>query len=312
MPERHSKIVTLCINEDYALPCAVTVQSLLEHSAEASEWDVHLFTDKLQASTMVRLRQTIEAKGARASFHLAEYGRFKGLPLKRGFSSDAYTRLFVAHAFPEADRIIYLDSDILVQRDLAELFDLDWGSAVVAAVPNGSAPFLADFRNARRWPNDSPVFNTGLLMIHPQRWIQGEVGERVVDWLADNVEGNMFLDQDGINHILFGKIFSLDPVWNVEARLCQDYWMGLSQDWLKVRKQSKLIHFTGFRKPWSRWCDVPNRGDWFRTLKATAFADELSRPGFKPPSLYETAFGKLRFALSILRVRMRREKRGKG
>ena len=134
MPERHSKIVTLCINEDYALPCAVTVQSLLEHSAEASEWDVHLFTDKLQASTVVRLRQTIEAKGARASFHLAEYGRFKALPLKRGFSSDAYTRLFVAHAFPEADRIIYLDSDILVQRDLAELFDLDWGSAVVAAV----------------------------------------------------------------------------------------------------------------------------------------------------------------------------------
>ena len=47
-----------------------------------------------------------------------------------------YFRLFIASLYPQYNKAIYLDSDIVVLHDVAELFNIDIGNNLVGAVPD--------------------------------------------------------------------------------------------------------------------------------------------------------------------------------
>src|SRR5262252_9157634 len=53
-----------------------------------------------------------------------------------------YARLFIPEVLPEVDRVVYLDCDVLVRRDLGALFDSDMGTNWVLGSPDVQAPFV--------------------------------------------------------------------------------------------------------------------------------------------------------------------------
>ncbi|WP_103029516.1 glycosyltransferase family 8 protein [Salinibacter altiplanensis] len=265
--------VVLATDENYAAPCAVVMESLLQNTCRPSSFVFFILGSDLERETRDKLTAVGEGHGADIELRTPDMERLQELPLREGFSADAYNKLFAPNELQEFSRVLYLDCDVLVERDVRPLFSVDLDGHTAAAVPNGPAPFIAEFNERHGFSEDDPVFNSGVLLIHPERWARKNVAERVARWISDNRDQLIYRDQDGINVILHGDIKSLSPQWNMEARHYREWWMGLSDWWSRKAKGKELVtHYTGSRKPWKRWTYVPRQRKYRTYLRATPFS----------------------------------------
>ncbi len=116
-----------------------------------------------------------------------------------------YLRLLMAKVLPEhVTRAIYIDADMLVRRDLGNLWDEDQGPHAVLAVQDVAAPYmdaaasLPRFADCREYlcaftpivnyrelglPPDAPYFNGGLLVANIEKWRREQYAEQMLDCL---------------------------------------------------------------------------------------------------------------------------------
>lgn len=52
------------------------------------------------------------------------------------FSMTTYFRLFISNLYPQYNKAIYLDCDIVLLKDIAELYNIDIGDNLLGAVPD--------------------------------------------------------------------------------------------------------------------------------------------------------------------------------
>ncbi|MGI9515000.1 MAG: glycosyltransferase family 8 protein [Anderseniella sp.] len=162
-------------------------------------------------------------------------------------------RLFLDRLLPrELSRVLYLDCDMLVYRDLAELFELKFpaGCAFAACADQGSHVDgnTARFRTEIGLSADGSFFNSGLLLMDWQRLIStGILREiRTANAKRPDLAQHRFADQNIFNIMLDGDWCKLDPRWNMQTRLLQ----------LLPGEKPWLAHFCGKSKPWHANCDA--------------------------------------------------------
>lgn len=302
--------VVLVTDENYAAPCGVVMESLLRNTGAPSKFAFFIFGSDLSTETEENLRAVAERHGASLDIRNPDMERFADLPLREGFSADAYNKLYAPNELQEFEKVLYLDCDVLVERDVRSLFATDLDDCPAAAVPNGPAPFIAEFNERHGFPSDAPVFNTGVLLIDPERWAREQVAERVTNWIAENKEQLIYRDQDGINVVLNGAIKSLSPQWNMEARHYREQWMRISDWWRREAKGNRLIvHYTGDRKPWRRWVYVPRLRAYRSYLARTPFSSQESMSQSSVSSRIHRLAGWGKLLIETSRVRAGRLKR---
>jgi lipopolysaccharide biosynthesis glycosyltransferase len=256
------------------------MESLLQNTRRPSSVFFFILGSDLGAQTREKLREVAEGHGADVEIRKPDMGHLRDLPLREGFSADAYNKLYAPKELQDFSRVLYLDCDVLVERDVRPLLSVDLGGHPAAAVPNGPAPFISEFNEKHGFPEDTPVFNSGVLLIHPERWARENVAERVTRWISEHRDQLIYRDQDGINVILHGNVKPLSPQWNMEARHYREWWMGISDFWPREGEDEELIvHYTGALKPWRQWSYVPRQRAYRAYLEATPFSSSqwLSR-----------------------------------
>jgi lipopolysaccharide biosynthesis glycosyltransferase len=143
--------------------------------------------------------------------------RFSHLPPGIGGNHGTYCRLLIPELI-DSDRVIYLDVDLLVLKDLSPLGRLDLENHPVAAVADAWIPSLA-------WELDAPVseelcrhryFNSGLLVIDTGYWRRNDIAGQAIALI--NEYGNRFryCDQPALNMLFAGSTLYLDGDWNLQ------------------------------------------------------------------------------------------------
>jgi lipopolysaccharide biosynthesis glycosyltransferase len=303
--------LVLACNDRYAPYCAATWLSALSASSTLRDFPILIFSRELSALNIERMRNLAQQHGATIEFRTVSDNLIKTLPDALGV--DTYLRLLIPEAIHgEYARCLYLDSDMIVKGDLTELLSSPVPSpAIVAAVPNGAAPFIESFRRQHGLPEDAPVFNGGLLWIDVQRWCGQEIGQRIIRWTETQRDSVLFGDQDGINVILQGKIHELPGKWNWEVRLLKEKVLGVKHG-PGVREDAEaaaVYHFTGPDKPWVRWRYTPCRASFDHIFKTTPWAKASLRLRIKDVinelrGLAVFAMGMVRFRLGAWRQRL--------
>jgi lipopolysaccharide biosynthesis glycosyltransferase len=295
--------VVLATDENYAPPCAVVMESLLQNTADPSAIKFYIYGSELTGEVREKLRAVADRHGASAEIRTPDMSRVQGLPLRENFTPDAYNKLFAPNDLREYRRLLYLDGDILIERDVRPLFDVDLQGFVAGAVPNGPAPFVLEFNRRHGFASEDPVYNTGVLLIDPQLWSRKDVAKRVAKWIGENKRELIYRDQDGVNVVLKGDIKSLGPRWNLEARHYREQWMGTSERWEQMEDDDVILHYTGPRKPWKRWVYLPRQRSYREYLEATPFssADFMGRNTLEFE--LSRAVGGLRMIIEAARMR---------
>ena len=139
------------------------------------------------------------------------------------------------------DKIVFLDADIMVLKNLDHLFSKPHMTAAL----DGECFGL--------WP-DRPHFNSGCLVIEPNHELFENILEYSYGITASDLYGEVFADQELLNFYFKDWVsqteLHLNKYYNIFAPYVQQ------KDLEELTKQTYFIHFTG-RKPWEFWIKNP-------------------------------------------------------
>ncbi len=215
------------------------------------------------------------------------------LPLDNSSLPDtALLRLFAPLIIPPgAEKVLYLDVDMIVQADISGLWHTDLGDHPVAAVQDRDNTASSGWITIPNYadlgiPGGSKYFNSGLLLINTKKWQELEIPARVIRCIQENLRFASLPDQYGLNVILNNQWLELDPLWN-------------SFSDVKV-EQPKLIHYI-MTKPIFRSYNglAEYREIFYHYLNQTKFAN------FRPLGTYHITMKKIRTRITKLNRKLR-------
>jgi len=143
---------------------------------------------------------------------------FREATLGPGRSHMAYCRTLLPRLL-DVSRLIYLDCDLLVFRDLSELFDLELSPGkILAAVQDSETLTLGDdsrtLASAMNLPAAGCYFNSGVLLLNLNQLRKQNFTEESLEFLKNWSGHYRFHDQSAINFLLHGQIDELPKHWN--------------------------------------------------------------------------------------------------
>lgn len=197
------------------------------------------------------------------------------------FSPAIFLRLYIAEKLSgQTDRVLYLDADILCNGDISELKNREFGENNVAMAVEDTE-YTSAYQLKRLKLPAGKYFNSGVLLIHVDRWNAEEISERALRELVTHGNTLGFPDQDALNLVLQGKVRFLDRSWNYMPELEK---VGHVEMDVRLPEGIRFIHFAGRIKPWHAFNPARNMRNLFlKYLNGT----EWQRDGLDMPKNYK-------------------------
>lgn len=158
------------------------------------------------------------------------------------FTLTIYFRLFIASMFSEYDKAIYIDSDIILEEDIAELFSIDIGDNFIGACRDASIDGIEPFQSYVEQVvgvDRNDYVNSGVLLMNLKKLRDADFDKHFLFLLNTYHFDSVAPDQDYLNAICKGSIYYLSPKWN-----------AMPNEQKPKIEGAKLIHYNLFSKPW--------------------------------------------------------------
>jgi len=125
------------------------------------------------------------------------------------YSPTIFTRLLIPST-PKgiADKVLYLDADILCIDSMAELLPMEFGENAATILPDA-----AETTHRRRVAFQLSLqkyFNSGFMYMNVDTWLAKEITELTIHAILENYKDHRFPAQDELNIILEGQIKYFD------------------------------------------------------------------------------------------------------
>lgn len=241
-------VITCAADDGFAQPLAVMLYSALANYRGVAKIVVYIIDGGVSAANRLRI-DAITRRGAAAVEWITPQS--DGLCILREtvhFALSAYLRLLVPSLLPQwAEKAIYLDSDIIVDCDLSELWDCDVSDRALLAVQDegikviGGPLGLANYGDLGL-ESTCKYFNSGVLLLNLRRWRERELGSRIISYIASHPNEARFAEQDAMNAVLSDDWGELESKWNQLV----SPWKG--HDGRQYRRG--ILHFVSSCKPW--------------------------------------------------------------
>jgi lipopolysaccharide biosynthesis glycosyltransferase len=257
----------------YARHCAVTITSIIGNTASPERLEFYILSSDISKENQCNLEKLCADSAAKISIVDVDLTLFASLPtILEHLNLNMYSRLLIPDLCPDRKKIVYLDCDILVLSDIAELFDLEIDNKPIAAIPHIQLPYQEVFVETFNVRDDDIYFNSGVLVIDTELWRQNHYGQTILEYCSNNIEQLHFADQDALNVVFWENYYHLPGVWNVETRLYKEKLLGVPQDKETNYRieDPKILHYTGPNKPWISKNYVPMRQEYVRYSKQLA------------------------------------------
>jgi len=192
-------------------------------------------------------------------------------------SRAGYYRLAIPYFAPaSAERVVYLDSDLVVLADIRELAAVDLGDSMIGAVFDPAVDGDAFASRMNLPPERLTYFNSGVLVLDVAKLRQTGAFDDALEFSTKNKLD--FGDQCALNYVLWNRWKRLDPVWNVQRRMVAKegrHNFSTAAD-AQSHRRPKIIHFTEEIKPWSEGGYHPYIWTYYKYLRRTPYWHEVN------------------------------------
>lgn len=238
--------ILFCCDKGLAVGLHIALFSMLKRLQPDQPIEIHLDLEGFAEPDLEALRETIRLSGTRYPVEFSSHPlpRFLENCLEIRGSKYAYARLFAPRRFGSG-RVLYLDSDLLINMDVAPMLAVDLGAHAYAARQNGTAKSLSDRRllvDILQYDPETPTFNSGVMVIDCQRWIDTDMDRKLEEVLVQHGAHLTNFDQTALNVVARGEFAKLEPHTNVHARM--------PRSWMIPQQGPAIWHFMGAPKPW--------------------------------------------------------------
>jgi lipopolysaccharide biosynthesis glycosyltransferase len=280
IPQLQPIVLVCAADNNYAMPLAVTVRSALANLSSDRQIVLFILDGGISDTKKRKIIRSLDSKRVKISWIQLDQALFANLPLYRHLTISSYYRLLIPEVIPtHFDKAIYLDTDMVVTGNLAELWNIDIGDNYVLAVQDDHQLYMSiayDWKTyqALGLSPDAKYFNSGLLVINLEKWRTENIGKQVLESIKKE---NLANDQDGLNVVLVDKWGELHPRWNQMPRIYHySSWekSPFNKDvYNELLHQPYIIHYTATPKPWLAGlrdeCKHPRKDLFFQYLDMT-------------------------------------------
>lgn len=250
--------VVFSFTENYFIPVSVSIQSILENSRLDSQFEFICLVDiEFTDDKKEKLSLLVKDRGKVTFINLSE-SLLNGIDVNKRYSTFAYYRLLLPNLLSSYDKVIYLDSDLVINTDLSNLYyDYDLSGYYLGAVFEPTLPEQGRHLSVLGI-HSNEYFNSGVLFMNLELMRNiGLVNEFTILLKSKNL---IFPDQDVLNLACRGKILALPPRYNSIRTFFIDKYKNhfltlySEEDWKSI-KENSIIHYTGRGiKPWEKYC----------------------------------------------------------
>lgn len=232
------------VDTNFVIGMGVSMTSIILNNLDV-KINFHVITDGIDEEDIERLKILSRYENVKIYIYQIDVNAFKSLPTNSHWSYAIYYRFLIGTLLEnEADKVLYLDADVLCIGSLQELIHTDMGDSIIAGVSDIVKMFESTIRKLDI--KNGKYFNSGVMYIDIEKWNKRKVSEIAVELLCKNPEKYISWDQDVLNVILDGKVCFVDKKWDY-------FYNGDTKDTKKILPENViLIHFTG-SKPWCKW-----------------------------------------------------------
>lgn len=224
MPDIKPLTIVVASDNHYIVLLAALLKSIEINLREGQKITCYVIADKVSTKNQKKLQLSVNQEITTLVWKQMNDVIPEGtkLPLDRSsYPLNIYMRLFIPYFIPEdIEKVLYLDVDMIVQKDITALFENDLTNYVVGAVLD---PRIITFDNS--WggvlnynelglPGQTRYFNTGLLLMNTVKWRAQNVTEKIIRCIDENKKFANYPDQYGLNVVLANQWLELDPLWN--------------------------------------------------------------------------------------------------
>ena len=224
--------MAFCFDARGCKMAAVTLKSLLLASKDRCDYDVYcVVTPDVDEKMRDIIRGVTVGTDSVVNFVLGNNDFDESW--RGNWPVAMWYRLMLPKLLPNVDRIIYADIDILLCRDLIDIYELELGNNLIAAVPTRTNKY----------------FNSGFLLMDLAGIRREGMYEKWVTESKTHQYKNP--DQDVLNYTLQGRVQFLPLRYNFQlshgSRIFKIY-SAIELDDLK--HNLTVLHYSDYMKPW--------------------------------------------------------------
>lgn len=284
----------ICFDNNYSHTAGALIQSIVDHSDNENKYELFLFCDQVTGNNKKNLASIIEnrenfrirfvdtsALFDSSQMHTSEY-----------FTAATYARLFIPTVLRNYERVVFIDSDMVVEDDVAKLHKIDLGGKKLGAVKDlvmegfvkfkhelpkkfkghTAESYLIEYLGMK---NPDNYFQAGLLIMDIEKIKSDLVCEKMVRTIYE--KKYWYHDQDILNKVFEGEVCYIDMSWNVyhgngtTERFFPNLKLKSYLSFLEARRNLKAVHFAGDQKPWIN-PDVDYADLFFKNISKTPWS----------------------------------------
>lgn len=258
--------IVFSFDNNYAKYFSAALQSLIENSNPDTIYDIVVYEDGVSSDNKEKLISQIPDNFRLRFFDIKKYmlEKFADIKLnvKQHWSLATYYRLFIPFIMSNYKRVLYLDTDMIINRNIDDLFDIDFEGKKLLVSQDGIAYQKADFCAKQIKQIESYLkldansyFNAGMVVYNINNIAFQDYHDRLLDALS--YKQLEFQDQDILNIIFYNDVKYL-PFYNLQIS-----GMNFVSDFLQTKvkpeyktlflaaiKNPKIIHYITHVKPW--------------------------------------------------------------
>lgn len=256
--------VAFATDNGYLAPTFIAVSTLLDHLDKNTLCHIHIMVpDDIEIEKINLFKKVIEDtyfSEYSLEFIIVDDGSLDFLlnddVQMTHISKTTYYRFMIPQLLPTLSKCLYLDVDIVVNKDISELYRTDINDYLIAGVKN---TLPSDFQNEYRKkrldelgiPNLQSYINAGVVLMNLD--LIRKLG-LVKKWLQLAITKTFtYNDQDILNSTCYGKIKIIDDRFNALFYYLSKPALAsklLGYQYLSNINDATIIHYASPQKPW--------------------------------------------------------------
>ncbi len=248
-------------------PCLFTaILSVLDNGTDKSFYKVFVLHKEIEDETQALFHRYLNRQNSEVVFiNVTDMVEGYDFKISSFYSNESFFRLLIPRILKEYPIVIYLDCDIIVCHDIAELFESELGEHSMAACCDVGTiiEFYQEESDRRCYLHDvlnidNPwdYFQTGVLIIDTEKFRKMISVEYLMELASKKTY--RYVDQDILSMVFKGNYHRLEIKWNLlkQNRANQNRLsnclptVDLYKEYTEACKNPYIIHYGGIIKPW--------------------------------------------------------------
>lgn len=255
--------IVLVADDGYALPMGVLLTSIKINRAQDSRYEINIISNHIGKENKAHLQSLAEDNFTIKIIEMSSDNEISQMFSATSIVSlpatpSAMYKFYIPEIFKDYSKILYLDCDMLAFCDFKPLFDLDLTDRY-AAVAADSLQFLKPSHLKRIQCSNKTYFNSGVMLLNLQKMREDNITESLIEYRKNGI--NYYMDQDAFNVVFNDCLIYIPFYYNMDYtalrkftrdELCRFYHIARYSRLPILYRRAKVVHFTGFDKPWKR------------------------------------------------------------